>query len=186
MTPEQIAIANATARAAGAVGNKAITPRYVAETSVPGDLVLDFGSGPKAMHSQMLRGLGLDVVSHEFGSNVVPGVHDPRALERLYRTVMASNVLNVQSSPEMLEETLGQLLSRMEPGGRVVANFPESPRKVSLSPEDVVRLAESKGVGVKRVGGTKRAPLWEMKKLAAVLLPLLLASAFASQGREAS
>ena len=36
--------ANKTARAAGAVGEKAITPRYVEATAKKGDTILDFGS----------------------------------------------------------------------------------------------------------------------------------------------
>jgi len=111
----------------------------------------------------MLRDAGLDVTAHDFPANVRQGVHDPNALDWQYDIVMASNVLNVQSSNPMLQETVDQLIALRQPGGVIVANFPESPRKLPGATagriEDYFRL---RGLQPHRVGGTKQAPVWEI------------------------
>ena len=158
--------ANRTARAAGAVGDSAITPKYVSSTSSPNESILDFGSGPKAMHSQNLRNQGLDVTSHEFGENVVEGIHNPNALSNQYSTVFGSNVLNVQGSSKMLQDTLDQMTSSVSSDGRLIVNLPSSPRKGawSRSSKDASTLEDllkERFQNVKRVGGTKTEPLFE-------------------------
>ena len=159
----EMAVATATARSAGAVGRRALVPRRVLAIARPGQSILDFGSGPKAMHTMMLRDAGLDVTAHDFPANVRQGVHDPNALDWQYDIVMASNVLNVQSSNPMLQETVDQLIALRQPGGVIVANFPESPRKLPGATagriEDYFRL---RGLQPHRVGGTKQAPVWEI------------------------
>lgn len=168
-TLEEIKIANATARAAGASAlNKdgtprAIVPRYVAEHAPKTARILDFGAGFAALHTVTLRGLGFEsVTAYEFGSNVRPGLHDREALSRRYDVVFASNVLNVQSSPEMLAETLSQMSAALLPGGEIIANYPESPRKSTMKAADVAAVANALGLDVHRVGGTKSAPIFRM------------------------
>lgn len=164
ISPAFVQVANRTARASGAVGGKALVPRHV-ESTVPKDAsILDFGSGPAAAHSQSLRQKGFtNVTAYDFGANVKPGVHDPQALTKQYDHVFASNVLNVQSSPEMLQETIKQIRSTVRPGGKATVNLPSSPRKFEgLNAELVQQELESAFDSVKRVGGTKSAPVFEL------------------------
>jgi len=159
-TPEQMAVANATSRARGAIGAKAITPRYVQTVAQPHHEILDFGAGRDAIHAQTLKKIGLNVTAHEFGSNI-SGVHDPEALNRQYDIVYASNVLNTQSSPEMLKTTLDNIHRTIKRGGSFIGNLPASPRKF---PELNAKLLETelrkRFSNVRKVGGTKAAPLY--------------------------
>jgi hypothetical protein len=159
---DPIIAANRTARSAGAVGARAITPRYVAETTSLGETVLNFGAGipdpatGKYTHSETVREAGATVEEYDFGDNSVG------QLGKVYDTVFASNVLNVQSGREMLRQTLSQIAGAT--GKRAVMNYPESPRYMDLSPEQVAKEIEDVfGVAPSVVGGTRRAPLWEVK-----------------------
>jgi len=156
--------ANRTARAAGAVGAKAITPRYVADTLKPGETVLNFGAGKpdasgKYGHSETIRAAGGIVTEHDFGRNAATAAQN--ALAKKYDTVFASNVLNVQSGLKMLTETLEQIKGSARK--RAVFNFPESPRYSDLTTEDVAAaIKDVFGAQPRKVGGTNRAPLWEV------------------------
>jgi len=162
--PTEIAAANATSRSAGAVGGKAITPRYVQTIAKQTDSILDYGAGKDAVHARRLRSGGLNVTAHEFGANRNEN-HDILAMTRQYDIVYASNVLNVQKSRSMLWDTLNQIRNSAKDGGRVVFNYPESPRLAEISTEfmetTAVEIFQSEP---KRVGGTKKAPLWEIVK----------------------
>jgi len=160
---EEVLAANKTARSAGAVGSKAITPRRVAATIRRGETVLNFGAGKpdpatgKYTHSETVRAAGGIVDEFDFGANAV-GV-----LGKQYDTVMASNVLNVQSGRQMLRSTLSDIANSSK--GRAVMNYPESPRYMDLSADDVAAEIRSVfGSEPQIVGGTRRAPLWEVKK----------------------
>ena len=156
--------ANETARANRAFGAKAITPRYVLATSNPRDKILDFGAGPIAMHTRMLRQAGLNVTAYEFGRNVVAGLHDPNALYRRYDTVFASNVMNVQSDLAMAAETLMCMARAVKRGGRLVFNYPLSPPILGLPLNELVEfVSELFGVAPVRVGGTRQAPILELQ-----------------------
>lgn len=156
----EMQIANKTARHLGAVGGKALVPRVVSETSDKNESILDFGSGPDAAHSQHLREQGFTrVTAHEFGANVRPGVHNPQALQMEYDTVFASNVLNVQSNESMMNRTLDQLAQAVKAEGRLVANLPESPRKMDIDAQRLTKMLSQRFVNVQRVGGTSGAPV---------------------------
>jgi len=160
----EMEIANKTARNLGAVGSKALVPRVVAETSKKSERILDFGSGPAAAHSEHLRQQGFrHVVAHEFGDNIRPGVHNPKALQMEYDTVFASNVLNVQSNEEMLKRTLDQLAGVVKSDGRLVANLPESPRKMNIDAKTLTRMLSQRFEHVERVAGTSGAPVLEAR-----------------------
>lgn len=162
--PEEMEIANRTARAHGAVGGKAIVPRYVEETSKPTEAILDFGAGPEAAHTEHLRHDGFKHVdAFEFGSNVRPGVHNPRALQMEYDTLFASNVLNVQSSKDMLGTTLDELEHTVSSNGRLVANLPSEPRKMAIDATQLKAMLSERFYQVERVGGTPSAPLFEAR-----------------------
>lgn len=177
---EQYKAANKTARAAGSVGERAVTPKWVQETAKPTESILDFGSGDKASHTMRLRGEGLNVTAHEFATNVREGIHDPNALNRKYDTVFASNVLNTQGSAVMLRGTLDQIAKSVNPGGRAVLNLPAEPRyeawdgvtkggqrvPTATLKQDAARLQselEKRFKTVERVGGTAAAPLFEAR-----------------------
>lgn len=156
--------ANRSARSLGAVGGRAITPRYVAGTLRPGESVLNYGAGrPNPQtglydHSEMLRQAGGDVYEYDFGLNAV----GKDALDRTYDTVMASNVLNTQSDMDMLLRTLEQI--RNSTGQRAVFNFPSSPRYIDATAGDV--LGETRrlfGADPRIVGGSRSAPLIEVR-----------------------
>jgi len=159
-TPEEMAVANVTSRARGAIGAKAITPRYVETVAKPEHTILDYGAGRDAAHAETLRGKGLKVTAHEFGGNANER-HDPKALTRRYDIVYASNVLNTQSSKAMMSSTIDQIRAAVKPGGSFIGNFPMSPRKAGdIDAAHVQAELERRFKTVKRVGGTKSAPLF--------------------------
>ena len=164
-------IANATSRSNGASAiNKdgsirAIVPKYVAEHINKEDSILDFGAGKGAVHTKWLREEGFNVIAYDFGENCIEGLHDKNALQKQYKVIMLSNVLNVQSSMSMLLETLRQIDTSLELGGEFICNYPSSPRKMELTANDLKEILQSifKG-GIERVGGTSSAPLWKIQK----------------------
>ena len=167
----EIKIANATSRSNGASAiNKdgsirAIVPRYVAEHINKEDSVLDFGAGKGAVHTKWLREEGFNVTAYDFGDNIIEGLHDKNALQKQYKVIMCSNVLNVQSSMKMLFETLNQINSSLEFGGEFICNYPSSPRKMELTANDLKEILQSIFKGrIERVGGTSSAPLWKVCK----------------------
>ena len=167
----EIKIANATSRSGGASAiNKdgsirAIVPRYVAEHINKEDSLLDFGAGKGAVHTKWLREEGFNVTAYDFGDNCIEGLHDKNALSKQYKVIMASNVLNVQSSLDMLFETLRQINNSLEPGGELVCNYPTSPRKMELTTNDLGEILQSIFKGkIERVGGTSSTPLWKVQK----------------------
>lgn len=160
---EETKIANATSRASGAVGSKALVPRFVRSLAPAseGHRILDFGAGKAAAHAESLKKDGYNVTAHEFGGNQKEGLHDPNALSRNYHTVYASNVLNVQSSKDMMGKTLDQIRGAVKPGGQFIGNFPESPRKApDIDADHVEGQLKKRFKYVKRVGGTKKAPVF--------------------------
>lgn len=167
----EIKIANATSRSGGASAiNKdgsirAIVPKYVAEHINKEDSVLDFGAGKGAVHTKWLREEGFNVTAYDFGENCIEGLHDKNALQKQYKVIMASNVLNVNSSMSMLLETLRQIDNSLESGGEFICNYPASPRKMELTASDVKEILQSIFKGrIERVGGTSSAPLWKVQK----------------------
>ena len=167
----EIKIANATSRSGGASAiNKdgsirAIVPRYVSEHINKENSVLDFGAGKGAVHTKWLREEGFNVTAYDFGENCVEGLHDKNALQKQYKVIMASNVLNVNSSLDMLLETLKQIDGSLESEGEFICNYPASPRKMELTANDLKEILQSIFKGkVERVGGTSSAPLWRVEK----------------------
>lgn len=165
-TSDEISIANATSRSAGSVSAKALVPRYVEANIDKDSSILDFGAGKDAVHSKRLKDNGFkDVTAYDFGSNVKDGIHDPQALNRTYDCVFASNVLNVQSSKSMLDSTLDTIRAAIKPGGTFIGNFPDSPRKSEYITADViVKELTSRFKGVKKVGGSNKAPIFMATK----------------------
>lgn len=163
-TPEQIKIANATSRTSGAVGGNAVVPKHVRQIAKKDHKILDFGAGKHAAHAKALNDEGYNVTAHEFGGNQAEGIHDPKALSKKYDVAYASNVLNVQSSPEMLGRTLDQIHGALHPHGSFIANLPSSPRKYEgLTGDHVKSELEKRFHSVERIGGTKSIPVFHAK-----------------------
>lgn len=170
-TNEEIRIANATSRSSGASAKnndgsiRAIVPRYVAEYINKEEKMLDFGAGKDAVHTKWLRELGFNVTAYDFGDNCIEGLHDKDALNKQYKVIMASNVLNVSSSTKMLLETLRQMYGSLEYGGKLVCNYPSSPRKMDLTATELAHILKTTfGGSIERVGGSTSAPLWIVRK----------------------
>ena len=171
-TKDEIRIANATSRTNGASAKnkdgsvRAVVPRYVEQYINKEEKLLDFGAGRDAVHTKWLRELGFDIVAYDFGDNVIEGLHSKDALSKKYSVIMASNVLNVQSSMSMLWETLRQINDSLEYGGKFVCNYPSSPRKMELltarSLEHILKVFFNGNI--ERVGGSSSAPLWVVRK----------------------
>lgn len=156
--PADLARVNRTARSAGAVGPGAVVPGIVCRTwygARPIPTVLDYGAGPEAVHSKMLRDCGLDVAAWDIGYNFREGVHDPQALSRTYDVVMASNVLNVQPTPEHLLAVLDELFGLVKPYGMLVCNYPASPRVLKhVTFKDIGRMLGQRCCYVVHAGRT--------------------------------
>ena len=170
-TMEEIRVANSTSRISGASAKnkdgsiRAIVPRYVLSSVNKNDTILDFGAGKGAIHTKWLREHGFDVTAYDFGDNCVDGLHDKYALNKQYKVIMASNVINVSSSYEMLFETLRQMYDSLEYGGTLIMNYPASPRKMNFTATELEHIIDNIFRGkIVRVGGSSSAPLWEIKK----------------------
>lgn len=167
---EEIRIANATSRSSGAsVMNKdgtirAVVPKYVESVARREDKILDYGAGKGAVHTLYLREKGFDCTAYDFGDNVTE-VHDKEALGRQYDIVFASNVLNTCSSAGMLIWTVKEIYNATKEHSVAIMNYPSSPRKTVLDADAVERI-----IGrvfkhkIERVGGTKSAPVWKIRK----------------------
>ena len=170
-TNEEIRIANATNRSSGASARnkdgsvRAIVPKWVASFVSNKVSILDFGAGKDAVHTKWLRDQGFNVTAYDFGNNCIEGLHDKDALSKKYRIVMASNVINVSSSYDMLVGTLRQMYNSLECGGTLIMNYPASPRKMDLTAKELASIIESVlRCEVVRAGGSSSAPLWTIQK----------------------
>lgn len=166
---EDIAVANKTSRANGAVGKNAITPRFVRQHvemfyNKKDTMILDFGAGKQAVHTRAMLADGFLVTAWEFGDNVNPQFHNECALMQKYYIAFASNVLNVQSSVAMARATINQAAAVLYDNGKLFANYPASPRKSDITVKEMEQLLLEKFDFVTRVDGTVNAPLWMCKK----------------------
>lgn len=175
-TTQEIKIANATSRSNGAtaIGKdgtiKAIVPIFINKNVCYDCSILDFGAGKSAIHTKWLKEQGFkNVTAYDFGENCIDGLHDANALSKRYEVVFASNVLNTNSSFDMLCETIGQVYDCLQPGGLFICNYPSSPRKMDLSAKSLLEIITSifnisDENNIKRVGGTNSAPLLVIQK----------------------
>lgn len=167
-TEEEIRIANATYRSKGSSvfdkdGNvRSVVARFVANSINKDKKILDFGCGSEFIQGKYLRDLGFDVSGWDFGDNKPKSCVDK--LEKIYDVVYASNVLNVISSQSMLMETIEQINNCLKDGGVFIANYPQSPRKMSISEKEMRKIIQEKfgGEGHKISGVS--APMWMFTK----------------------
>lgn len=153
-----------SARKAGAVGKSTAVGNYVKKTSSRGDEILDFAAGPKARETKRLRKHGLAVTAWDLAPNFDPKLHDALALQRKWPTVMAANVVNVIELPSMVSEVLDELARVTRRRGRLVVNLPAKPRYSGITAEQLERELAARFTEVKRVAGTKKAPVFEARR----------------------
>lgn len=166
MTAQEIKIAKATSRSAGASVIKdgkirAVVPLWVESNVDKSKTILDFGAGKGATSTKYLLSKGFDVVAYDLWVGNGDVLLDKFALNRRYDIVFASNV---QSSLLMLFETLNQIKQVMNNNGEFICNYPQSPRKMDLKETDIEKILLSMFGFVERVGGTKSAPVWKAIK----------------------
>lgn len=171
MTSEEIRTAKATSRSTGesAIKNgtiRAVVPLFVEKNVDKNKTILDFGAGKGATGTKCLLNNGFDVVAYDLWCGEGDELLNKYALDRQYDVVFASNVINVQSSMEMLRETLTQIYKATKYGGEFICNYPSSPRKMDVVSDDIAIVIKEVFGNVEKVGGTKSAPIWRMRKMA--------------------
>lgn len=169
MTAQEIKIAKATSRSAGASAIKdgkirAIVPLWVEKNIDKDKTILDFGAGKGATSTKYLLSKGFDVAAYDLWVGNGDELLDKFALNRQYDVVFASNVLNVQSSQSMLIETLSQIKDSMKDNGEFICNYPQAPRKMLLTSKEIERIIIKVFGSVERVGGIRSAPIWKVIK----------------------
>lgn len=120
-----------TARAKGTVGKNAIVPKVVREMAFKDETeILDYGCGAAQLHVKALRDEGYKVYGWDFS---LPGL--AANLVHTYDIIYMSNVLNVQSSIQMLSDTLNQVRNLVHKNWncKLVVNYPNEPRKMGLN-----------------------------------------------------
>ena len=169
----EIDIAKRTSRSSGASAiNKdgtirAVVPLWVEKNVDKSKSILDFGAGRWCTSTKYLKQKGFEnIIPYDLWCGDGDELLDAQALDRTYDVVFASNVLNVQSSLDMLHETLWQIWDALSYGGEFICNYPNSPRKMDLTADEIDHfIAATFGVIPEIVGGTKSAPIWKVKKV---------------------
>jgi hypothetical protein len=172
MTVEEKNIAMKTSRSSGASAlNKdgsirAVVPLFIEKNVDKNKIILDFGAGKGATSTKYLLSKGFDVAAYDLWVNEGGDeLLDKYALDRQYDVVFASNVLNVQSSLQMLCETLRQINSVLKYGGEFICNYPSTPRKMKLDAWTLKGIIEGVfDAQVELVGGTANVPIWRIRK----------------------
>ena len=172
MTQEEKNIAKRTSRSSGASAlNKdgtirAVVPLFVEKNVDKNKRILDFGAGKGAVSTKYLRDKGFDVTAYDLWCGEGDELLDICALDRDYDVVFASNVLNVQSSHDMLVETVREIYGALDNCGELICNYPSSPRKMELSADALAYLLSTVfGSTPQMVGGSKSAPIWRVRKV---------------------
>jgi hypothetical protein len=159
MKQEYIKKANKSCRNNGAINP--VLPAFIEKHFPKNISILDFGAGTNALQAKHLISKGFSVTAHDFGANVTE-VHDPQALNKKYDLVYASNVLNVQSTRQMLHQTLKQIHSVTK--GDFICNYPSSPRYLGLSISDMEKEL-SLFFHVERQEAKYNGAIWKCKSL---------------------
>lgn len=138
-----------SARSTGAVGKNAIVPRIIPQlASRSPDLdILDFGCGKDMIHVKALREKGYSVDGYDLS---LPETKE-FIKNRCYDIIYLSNVLNIQSSEEMLEDLINDVWYRLHHQGFVVANYPKDPRYLGWSTEKMLKWLQFNFASVVRV-----------------------------------
>lgn len=99
--------------------------------------VLDFGCGIHKRHTHRLAKTGATkIATYDFH---FPETKDAIFAEQ-YDCVIASNVINVQTSIGALRQTLREIQTCLHPNGFALANYPKNPRKMKPEPLDEIEM----------------------------------------------
>ncbi len=159
-----------TARAAGAIGSRAIIPRIVRTMITPECHVLDYGAGPKALHTKMLCEEGFRVRAYDINPIKTPyHILNMSIDHNWYDLVFASNVLNVQPTEEYVRTVIKEVHAFVAFDKIALFNYPTSPRKSNLSVKDIEDiLNEVFTMGVERIKQIDdwkiTTPVWKCTK----------------------
>lgn len=141
-----------TARASGAVGSRAILPRLVRIMITPTWRVLDYGAGPKAIHTKALYQEGFDVKAYDINPEETSyHIDHMDIVHNWYDLVFASNVLNVQPSADYVRTMVKEVHGFVKDDRFALFNYPSSPRKSNLSVKDIEDILNEVFKGVERI-----------------------------------
>jgi len=160
MTKKEILKANHSCKSAN---YRAVVPYYIMATIPKSKSILDFGAGIKACHTKLMLKKGWNITAYDFGENLTY-FHDAQALDRTYDVVFASNVLNVQSSEEMLKETMQQMWNVVKFRGILIVNYPGSPRYLGFTTMEMNKWLREKFENVERIKYNNYNLIWEIGK----------------------
>jgi len=117
----------------GCFSNNAVVPKMVSILASKKDKILDYGTG-YGQYTKMLRDEGLNIFMHDFSRNHPSELNkyflDSPESSSPFDIIFASNVLNVQTSSEMLVRTLRDVVCLLDMDGLFVGNYPNKPRKL--------------------------------------------------------
>jgi len=151
-------------RAGGFIGKDPVTWRHAAKEIEPYHEILDYGAGKNARQTKKYQAEGFNVNAWDLPENQATTLHDPQALRKRYDYVVASNVINVQPNISSVKNVLDEIYSVTNPGGKVVLNFPSSPRNSNLTPAGLEKMLNRIFEGVRKVDGTTSSPVFEARR----------------------
>lgn len=131
-----------------------ILPKFVEKSKT----ILDFGAGIDAFGTLSLREKGYKVTAFDIGSNFNPAVHDIHALSRKYDVIFCSNVINVQPSRSAISSLIKKLKGRLKPNGKLIFNYPASPRKSTAMVAEIDLYVKGQFSQVTRIASSP--PTW--------------------------
>lgn len=126
----------------------AIVPRIIPQLVKKDDYILDFGCGKGKVHVKQLKDQGYSVAGYDIS---IPGSYGESIKGKRYDVVYLSNVLNVQSNEEMLEDLFDSVLKCLLPSGFIVVNYPYDPRYLGWSTDKMLEWLKEKFMSVIRV-----------------------------------
>jgi hypothetical protein len=116
----------------GAVGQLPLVYRWVQNLAHEEFYILDYGAGRGRTGVRVLSPLGYrNIDSYDIGENVTPE-HRLNPREGSYDVVCLSNILNVQPNEHAILAVMGHVVSLVATEGKVIWNYPDSPRKSGL------------------------------------------------------
>ena len=151
-------------RAGGSIDKDPVAWRHAAKEIEPYHEILDYGAGKNARQTKKYQAEGFNVNAWDLPENQATTLHDPQALRKRYDYVVASNVINVQPNISSVKNVLDEIYSVVNPGGKVVLNFPSSPRNSNLTPAGLEKMLNRIFEGVRKVDGTTSSPVFEARR----------------------